>query len=661
MAKLIEVQERDLDYIFGQSKPYSLDVYQRDYRWSDDKEYKIVTQLLMDIELRFENNMRFNKRNNENTDLPAILKDVDTNFRAYFLNTIMLNEQEGNIYIVDGQQRLTSVLLLLIKLYHIGVKNKDAVLNVERLIGSKIYEEDMASQKHFKISNEDRNKIIKKIFEKEPILETDINNITQANLSANYNVISKYFDKYFYSADGLFDAMKYNYYVYNLLLKVLIIEQIIKDKQDVAMIFETANDRGKELESHEVLKGMLLGVLDTQSKETCNTIWNESLQTFFQLDGNYSNVDEFFRTYFRAKYADNTTQYKSFGGKYHRNLLSNEKIILDLDRNKPSKIKSFIENEFKYFYRAFLEIAQIAQEDKEIHVASNYANGQGNQTLLVLSALTLNDPDKAQKIALVAKKLDQFYTISRLVGVYDSNNHQRVIHEINHAIRNQSLAGIMAAFDEKTVAHFNNSNIPINSFNEIFHYKHFEKSKIDGRFTKYVLARIDRYIADILNEQSFAKQHSLHFIAHSGAKPVNGFHIEHIFAHNEKIMEQFTDENGDFDEKLFNDERNRLGALILLKGNENIRASNKLYKSKRKSYINSGFLWNKILTNSINQASLNSCDLPIVKEFKGYAPNEKGLLETSVIDERQELLFKLISCIYKSETLVLEEEEKLNL
>ncbi len=38
-----------------------------------------------------------------------------------------------------------------------------------------------------------------------------------------------------------------------------------------------------------------------------------------------------------------------------------------------------------------------------------------------------------------------------------------------------------------------------------------------------------------------------------------------------KIMEQFCDSKGEFDEKLFIDERNRLGAVILMKGNENIR------------------------------------------------------------------------------------------
>ena len=67
MAKIIDVEERDIDFIFNRTRPYSLDVYQRDYRWADTNEYKIVTQLLKDIELRFNNNYDHNKKNTEET------------------------------------------------------------------------------------------------------------------------------------------------------------------------------------------------------------------------------------------------------------------------------------------------------------------------------------------------------------------------------------------------------------------------------------------------------------------------------------------------------------------------------------------------------------------------------------------------------------------
>jgi uncharacterized protein with ParB-like and HNH nuclease domain len=647
MAKLIEVEERDINYIFGKPKPYSLDVYQRDYRWSDDKEYKIVSQLLLDIELRFENNLKTNKRN-QSSELSKILKDVEDNFNPYFLNTIMLNEQGGNIYIVDGQQRLTTILLILIKLYHIGVGKGNSVLNVEKFIGEKIYEEDMASVKHFKISNSDRNTIIRKIFELTTITDADINNITQLNLRDNYVIISKHFDAYFFDKNNVFIAEKYNYYVYNLLQKVLIIEQVIKHKEDVAMIFETANDRGKELEPHEVLKGMLLGVLDIHEKEECNTIWNEGLKTFFSIDNNYKNVDDFFRTYLRAKYADTAFQYQQFANKYHRSLLSNEKIIKDLDRGNPSKIEKFIKNDFVYFYKLYLEISAHAKEGTNLYIASNHANEQGQQFLLIISALILNDPERDAKINLIAKKFDQFFTISCLINAGDNNDRQKLYHDLNKAIRNKPLSEISEAFDSITVPYFSEHRFPITNFNDIFLYKYFEKTKIDGRFSKYVLSRVDRYLADLLNEQSFAKQESLHFITHSGNRPAHGFHIEHMFSNNEKIMEQFKDSHGKFDEKLFIDERNRLGAVILMKGNENIRTSNWVYEKKFDSYQNSGFIWNRILTNSINPASLNNCSDEIKSHFKSYEPDAEGLLTKDAINERQELLFKIISKIYSN-------------
>lgn len=646
MAKLIEVEERDIDYIFGKSNPYSLDVYQRDYRWSDEKDYKIVTQLLIDIELRFENNLLINRKYKKD-ELTEIYKDVNENFKAYFLNTIMLNEQGGSIFIVDGQQRLTTILLILIKLYHIGKNNGINGMNIDKLLGEKIFEEDKSGKKHFKISNKDRNEIIEKIFKNEEIGEKAITNITQKNLKDNYSIISKYFDKYFFDKDGKIDSIKFNYYIYNITEKVLIIEQVIKDKSDVAMIFETANDRGKELEPHEVLKGMLLGVLEGQIKEDCNEIWNEALKTFFDEDGHYEDVDEFFRTYFRSKYADNISQSNNFAGKYHRNLLSNSKIIKDLDRNNPRKIESFIKKEFKYFYKAYLKIWKTAFEEKDIYVTSNYANEQSSQFLLILSALKLNDPDEDAKISLVSKKIDQFYTISRLIGHYWDKD-QKIILELNKEIRNKTLGEIESSFDKVVVNYFNSKNITLSTFNDIFQYDYFKNSKIDGRFTKIVLSRIDYYLSDLLNEQSFSKQEKLYTIANTGNSPVNGFHIEHMFANEEKIMNQFVDEKGDFDEKLFNEQRNRLGALILLKGNENIRTQNWVYKRKFQSYANSGFIWNRILTNSINKASINNCKDLIKNEFKNYEPDENGLLTKDAIEERQLLLFKLIKKIYSN-------------
>lgn len=299
-------------------------------------------------------------------------------------------------------------------------------------------------------------------------------------------------------------------------------------------------------------------------------------------------------------------------------------------------------------YKLYLEISAHAKKGTNLYISSNYANEQGQQFLLILSALSLKDPEHDEKINLVAKKFDQFFTISSLIGAGDNNDRQKLYYDLNKSIRNKSLSELNAAFDNVTIPYFNEHGFPIIEFNDIFQYNYFEKAKIQGRFSKYVLSRVDWYLSDLLNEQSFAKQESLHFITHSGNRPTHGFHIEHMFSNNEKIMEQFADKNGEFDEKLFIDERNRLGAVILLKGNENIRTSNWIYKKKFKSYQNSGFIWNRILTNSINVASLNSCSDDIKTSFKSYEPDENGLLTRDAINERQELFFKIIKRIYSN-------------
>ena len=64
------------------------------------------------------------------------------------------------------------------------------------------------------------------------------------------------------------------------------------------------------------------------------------------------------------------------------------------------------------------------------------------------------------------------------------------------------------------------------------------------------------------------------------------------------------------------------------------------------SYSNSGFIWNRILTNSVNPASLNNCQAFVRGKFKSYQPDADGLLTRDAIEERQLLLFELIKDIY---------------
>ncbi|MCK9363019.1 MAG: DUF262 domain-containing protein [Syntrophales bacterium] len=108
---------RKISQIFNNVQ-YDVDFYQREYKWTDegDKDYKPVSSLLKDIFYRFD--LEKYKPNQE------INQESTDKLEWYYLNTFMTNLIKGRKYIVDGQQRLTTLTLISIGLYHLSIKHK---------------------------------------------------------------------------------------------------------------------------------------------------------------------------------------------------------------------------------------------------------------------------------------------------------------------------------------------------------------------------------------------------------------------------------------------------------------------------------------------------------------------------------------------------------
>ena len=102
-------KQQTIEELFSVNKSYYIDFYQRDYQWRK----KHVEKLLEDLFYRFD--LEY-KPNIDSTD------EVISNYDWYYLNSYVTNEYNGNTYIVDGQQRLTTITLILIKLRHLAVK-----------------------------------------------------------------------------------------------------------------------------------------------------------------------------------------------------------------------------------------------------------------------------------------------------------------------------------------------------------------------------------------------------------------------------------------------------------------------------------------------------------------------------------------------------------
>ena len=146
---------------------YSIDYYQREYRWQD----KQVRELVDDLTGKFLDNYQSGHARNE----------VEK-YSHYFLGSIIISERDLEKFIVDGQQRLTTLTLLLILLRILQQGRPDSV-NVDELIVSEKY-----GQKSFNLAVDDRAACIGTLYDGRPF-DTNSDSESIANLYGAYQTI----------------------------------------------------------------------------------------------------------------------------------------------------------------------------------------------------------------------------------------------------------------------------------------------------------------------------------------------------------------------------------------------------------------------------------------------------------------------------------------
>ena len=176
---------------------YSIDYFQREYRWRKEN----IDQLIDDLYNAF----RADYRPEHST------KDV-ANYASYFMGSIVvIAKDDATMSIIDGQQRITSLTLLLIYLYHaIGVA-KGAIL--QNMIFSDSY-----GEKSFNIQVPERKDCL----------------------------------------DGLYKGQALESFMYWVINNIVIVKIEAYSEENAYTIFETMNDRGLNLTNSDMLKGFIL-------------------------------------------------------------------------------------------------------------------------------------------------------------------------------------------------------------------------------------------------------------------------------------------------------------------------------------------------------------------------------------------------------------------
>lgn len=196
---------------------YVVPLYQRNFAWGEEQ----ICQLLQDIH-----------------------ESINVKDQQYFIGSLVtIRRQDGSFEVIDGQQRLT-ILALLSYVLQFRIETEihyDSRPEVERFLqslASGVYASGSdPSTSHFSAAIETIKEEIAKIENKDTFRDYVLNN-------------------------------------------VCLVREIMPEDTDVAAYFEIMNNRGEQLQEHEIIKGILLGKLKDNPKlsKVCASIWDACSQ-----------------------------------------------------------------------------------------------------------------------------------------------------------------------------------------------------------------------------------------------------------------------------------------------------------------------------------------------------------------------------------------------
>lgn len=547
-----------------QSQSFSIDEYQREYKW----ETKNIIELLADLQERFQRSYK------AGDDTKQVAK-----YEEYFLGSIIVSKRNGKNYLIDGQQRVTSLTLLLIFLHRAAAGLK---LPVVGTIAPLIYSDNLGEPR-FNLDIPERLPVIEALFRGTPF-SPDGKDESIRNMHARYEDIAQS-----ELLDEIGEALPH--FIYWLMTRVGLIEIATDDDNQAYAIFETMNDRGKPLSPVDMLKAYLLApVVDAEKRRVANETWKRNILALKYWNG--QEEDErgahCLKAWLRAQHADSIRDRKAgaadkdwelIGTQFHRWARENRG---RLGLGSQDDNLAFVKTELPFFGTAFQRVLDASSRFTK-GWESVYYNAHNDftwQNTVVLAPLVSSDDDETvrRKIQATATYLD-IWLMRRVVNYVrvGYSNASYAMWLLCRDIRRKPLDELVAILREKLErdsddARFEGSPSRGRRGIEGLHLNQFSR-----RYILHLLARLTAF-----TEAGAGRTGA--FDVYVNRDVANPFDIEHIWA------DDFESNRGEFaSEDEFQDWRGHVASLLLLPADVNRSLQDKPYAGKVPHYAKQNF------------------------------------------------------------------------
>lgn len=235
MSKLSVDQKTIKNLLSDNKADFLIPDYQRPYAWDAEKECQTLWDDLFSFAFP-DNNSKFDRSTAE-----------------YYLGPIVTFKNENKqLEIIDGQQRLTTIMLLLRAFYSRFSKMKDDnSIEIQKIIGRCIWktdELDRPDMEQLKINSE-----VATDNDKDEFLSILKNGVVNDKMKSRYAVNFRFFQQKI--DDFVNDYPSWFHLLPSRILNNCILLPIEADVQDTALrIFSTLNNRGKALSDADIFK-----------------------------------------------------------------------------------------------------------------------------------------------------------------------------------------------------------------------------------------------------------------------------------------------------------------------------------------------------------------------------------------------------------------------
>ena len=361
---------------------------------------------------------------------------------TYFLGTIVafINKEKDNRQeIIDGQQRITSLFLLLRAIYEKlkkGAETKESInfiqeieksiWNTDELTGEVFFDEILINSE---VVSQDSNDILLKI------LETGA---ADPKAKDRYSLNYRRFQELFEEASANSPLMIYNF-IYALLNQAVLLPIMAVDQDNALTIFSTLNDRGMPLSDADIYKAKLYNNYSSkEEKESFITEWKD-------LDDNAAYAKEsiqqlFYYYMFYLRAMENDSSSTTPGGR---------KYFLNTSKIKERLYSPNLMNHLKEILNFWLVVTKQEcidgepwSKDQEIHraldILTSYPNEYWKYPVITYYLSHKNKPD-FQKCFLAFLHNLIYYLLTRYLIAPTINAVKGDIMKLNVAITQDKL------------------------------------------------------------------------------------------------------------------------------------------------------------------------------------------------------------------------------